>query len=91
MFLLSQNFVIIIFCIGKLTRRSFMFNVIILCCSLIWTLLSSHATSLEFLVAYVYGKFINWLSLLLRCLASFYDGDCLLFITSLINLSCTKR
>ena len=59
MFLHSQNFVIIIFCIGQLTYRSFMSNVIIFFCSFIWTLLSCYATSLEFLVAYVYGKFIN--------------------------------
>ena len=62
--------ILIILCVGMLTYRSCTSNVIVLCWSLIWMLLSSCATSLEFLVAYVCGKLINWLSFLLRCLAS---------------------
>jgi hypothetical protein len=78
LFLFNQNFVIlIIICIGKLTYRSFMSKMVILCWLLIWISFSTCAT-FEFLVAYVYGKFINWLSLLLRFLASFKDGACLL-------------
>ena len=48
---------LIIFCVGKL-----MSNVVILCWSLVWMLHSSCATYLDFLVAYIYGKFINLLS-----------------------------
>jgi len=60
---------LIIFCVGKLTCKSFMSNVVILCWLLIWMLFRSCATYFEFSVAYVYGSFINWLSLLLRYLA----------------------
>ena len=50
--------ILIIFCIGKLTYRSFMSKVVILCWLLISILFSS--TSFKFLVAYMFGKFINW-------------------------------
>jgi len=49
---------------GKLTCKSFMSNVVILCRLLIWMLFRSCATYFEFLVAYVYGSFIIWLSLI---------------------------
>jgi len=63
----NQNLVmLIIFCVDKLTCKSFMSNVVILCCLLIWMLFRSCATYFEFLMAYVYGSSINRLSLLLR-------------------------
>jgi hypothetical protein len=53
---------LIIFCVGIGVGLGLVSKVVILCLSLIWMLLSSCATSLDFLVAYVYGKFINLLS-----------------------------
>ena len=45
----------------------------------------SWATSFEFLVPYVYGRCIIWFSFLLKCLASLYDGACMLLISGLIG------
>ena len=59
--------------IDRLTYRSLMSEASILCWSLIWILWRYCATSFEFLVAYVYGNCIIWLSFLLRYLASMYD------------------
>jgi len=56
--------------VGRLTYISFMSKVVILCWLLIWMLFRSCAATFEFLVAYVYGNFINWLSLLFRYYAS---------------------
>ena len=64
-----------------------MSKVVILCSLLIQMLFRSCATSFEILVAHVYGSFINWLSFLLRYLASLYDGVYMLFITGLIVFS----
>jgi hypothetical protein len=71
LFLFNQNLVIfIIFCVGRLTYISFMSKVVFLCWLLIRMLFRSCAATFEFLVAYVYGNFINWLSLLFRYYAS---------------------
>ena len=51
--------ILIIYCIGKLTYRSLMSKVFILCLLLIWILFSSCATSFEFIVVYAYGKFVT--------------------------------
>ena len=49
-------------------------------------LFRSCATSFEFLVAYVYGSFIGWLSFLLKYLASLQGGACVLLVTGLMGL-----
>jgi len=62
--------ILIIYCIGKLTYRSLLSKVVILCWLLIWILFSSCATSFEFMVVYVYGKLL----LALRLLMSYIYG-----------------
>jgi len=65
--LFNQNLVMWrMFCIGKWTYKSFMSRVIILLCLRIWILFNSCAISYEFLVVYVYGKFIKLFNLLLK-------------------------
>jgi hypothetical protein len=74
---------LITFCVGKCTYRTFMSKVIILCRLLICMLFRSCSTSFEFLVAYVYGSFISWLIFLLKifgklirwCLYIIYCGS----------------
>ena len=67
LYLSNQNLVILsIFCVGKLTYRSFMSKMVILCWLLIRMLFRSCATSFEFLMAYVYCSFINWLSFFIK-------------------------
>jgi len=63
---------LILFCVGKLTNWSLMSNVVILCWSLIWMLLSSCATILDFCGSMcVCGKFINLLSFFIKMFGKF--------------------
>ena len=56
----NQNLLmLIVFCVSKLTCKSFMSNMVILYWLLIWMLFRSCSTYFEFLVAYVYGSFIK--------------------------------
>ena len=83
--LVSQNLVIRrMFLVGRLTYTSFMSSVTISLCSLIWILCRYCTTSCAFFfffAAYVFGKSIKLMSLLLRKLSRVCDGACVLFIT----------